>query len=464
MKKTTIIILALVILTATLTGFTVLMNTSSLSSIHNADKDNRWIDGVITANSLPLNILGQTGTITIHAVAPDVPASFPLYKGTLSDENVIDLDLGDLTSLKNSVTSEEEAPGVAEQVMASYGGIPSDAVLVLVNTSYAKKINGDTGEVMEKWPVSTSVAYHRNLNGMPIVGDGDRIHIDLGENGEPLWIVKIWRTLEYTGSNVSIISPQQAIEKLQNGESINHLMTDQSTIITNISLGVYEKSRSDPQIFLEPVWIFSGTTPSRNRVSFYVYARQFANFTAIPTYGKEPLTVTFTDTSDASPTKWNWDFGDGTTSTDQNPVHTFQTAGAYTVTLKVWNDLGSDTMVKTSFILTGKKAIVMHIDTMLDELKKTLNAMNIAKGNKNSLMQKLENAQKKNGDALKFIDQNKEAQANNMLNAEDNMMNAFMNEVNAQTGKAISTGDAAKLKNGATKIRGFIQKAIETPI
>jgi hypothetical protein len=51
-----------------------------------------------------------------------------------------------------------------------------------------------------------------------------------------------------------------------------------------------------------------------------------------------------------------------------------------------------------------------------------------------------------------------------MLNAEDNLMTAFMNEVNAQNGKAITTGNAAKLKDMATEIRRFIQKAIETLI
>jgi len=192
----------------------------------------------------------------------------------------------------------------------------------------------------------------------------------------------------------------------------------------------------------------------------------YANFTSSTTTGKAPLSVQFTDTSLRSPDQWLWEFGDGQTVTAQDAEHTYTTAGTYTVNLTVTNSTtGSDTRTKYDLItVIGKKAIVQHIDTMLDELKNTLNAMNIAKGNKNSLMQKLENVQKKNGDALKFIDQNKETQANNMLNAEDNLMNAFINEVNAQTGKAISTGDAAKLNDGAIEIRGIIQKAIETLI
>ena len=44
-----------------------------------------------------------------------------------------------------------------------------------------------------------------------------------------------------------------------------------------------------------------------------------ADFTGPPTTGKEPLLVQFTDASTNSPTTWYWEFGDGSTSTDQNP-------------------------------------------------------------------------------------------------------------------------------------------------
>jgi len=51
--------------------------------------------------------------------------------------------------------------------------------------------------------------------------------------------------------------------------------------------------------------------------------------------------VTFTDTStdDGTITAWNWSFGDGGTSTGQNPVHTYTAGGTYTVTLTV-TDIG----------------------------------------------------------------------------------------------------------------------------
>jgi len=54
--------------------------------------------------------------------------------------------------------------------------------------------------------------------------------------------------------------------------------------------------------------------------------------------------VIFTDTSTGNPTFWAWDFGDGQTSSVQLPTHVFTTAGTYTVTLKVSNNSGTNTV------------------------------------------------------------------------------------------------------------------------
>ena len=76
-----------------------------------------------------------------------------------------------------------------------------------------------------------------------------------------------------------------------------------------------------------------------------------AAFTGTPTSGNKPLTVTFTDQSTNSPTAWSWTFGDGGTSTAQNPVHVYQNAGTYSVTLTTSNAWGSDVETKTSYII-----------------------------------------------------------------------------------------------------------------
>jgi PKD repeat protein len=78
-----------------------------------------------------------------------------------------------------------------------------------------------------------------------------------------------------------------------------------------------------------------------------VTAAPSASFSANPTAGTAPLTVQFTDSSTGSPTAWSWDFGDGGTSTAQNPSHEYTEAGTYLVTLTASNAAGLSTATST---------------------------------------------------------------------------------------------------------------------
>ncbi|WP_170943245.1 PKD domain-containing protein, partial [Methanosarcina spelaei] len=88
-----------------------------------------------------------------------------------------------------------------------------------------------------------------------------------------------------------------------------------------------------------------------------VTAKPVANFTSSVTSGKVPLNVVFTDTSTGTPTGWKWNFGDGTTSTQQNPIHKYSKAGTYTVNLTVTNAVGSNTVTKTNYIRITTKPV-----------------------------------------------------------------------------------------------------------
>jgi len=60
--------------------------------------------------------------------------------------------------------------------------------------------------------------------------------------------------------------------------------------------------------------------------------------------------IQFFDQSTNFPTSWSWDFGDGGTSTLENPTHTYGSNGTYTVTLTSTNAFGNDTEIKTNYI------------------------------------------------------------------------------------------------------------------
>lgn len=67
-------------------------------------------------------------------------------------------------------------------------------------------------------------------------------------------------------------------------------------------------------------------------------------------------TVQFTDLSSGSPTSWVWSFGDGSTSTSQNPSHHYTSAGTFTVTLIATNTYGSNTKTATNYITITEPA------------------------------------------------------------------------------------------------------------
>ncbi|MFA7694156.1 MAG: PKD domain-containing protein [Methanoregula sp.] len=75
-----------------------------------------------------------------------------------------------------------------------------------------------------------------------------------------------------------------------------------------------------------------------------------SSFTTNVTTGVKPLTVQFTDTSGNAPTGWYWTFGEGGTSTSQNPVYTFTSVGTYSVSLGASNTAGSNTTTKSKYI------------------------------------------------------------------------------------------------------------------
>lgn len=76
-------------------------------------------------------------------------------------------------------------------------------------------------------------------------------------------------------------------------------------------------------------------------------------------------TVSFTDLSLHLPTSWFWDFGDGGTSTLQNPVHTYTEDGSYITCLTATNGVGFDTHCETVIIVNTPKVPLVEFDWSL---------------------------------------------------------------------------------------------------
>lgn len=79
------------------------------------------------------------------------------------------------------------------------------------------------------------------------------------------------------------------------------------------------------------------------------------------TYEADGREVTFTNTSTNAKT-YAWDFGDGGTSTEENPVHTYATYGKYSVSLVVTGDGGEATSLPDELTLAKTSAVVIDGD------------------------------------------------------------------------------------------------------
>ncbi|MDD1716532.1 MAG: PKD domain-containing protein [Methanolinea sp.] len=86
-------------------------------------------------------------------------------------------------------------------------------------------------------------------------------------------------------------------------------------------------------------------------------------FSATPRTGQFPLAVQFTDISMGGPTSWFWNFGDGSSSTERNPAHTYANPGVYSVTLTVTNSYGSGQKAEQDYIATGSIPVANFVAT-----------------------------------------------------------------------------------------------------
>ena len=88
-----------------------------------------------------------------------------------------------------------------------------------------------------------------------------------------------------------------------------------------------------------------------------------AAFTADQRIGDAPLEVHFTDQSTGPVSHWSWSFGDGGTSSDRYPVHTYASPGGYPVTLTVASDAGAtDSETKGNYVNVCTPAPVLTAD------------------------------------------------------------------------------------------------------
>jgi hypothetical protein len=217
------------------------------------------------------------GTITIHVSLPETPQNLTRYQVVSQKNDMAYYSVTNLEQVRPNVTSEIDAPAVVPKSLEKYGGLPEGAILMYNKTGYLEEKSGTTYQIIAKYPISTDVQYTRKVDGIPVTGDGGYIKIVLGNNGELLYLNKVWRTVDPAGTE-KVIPVSHAIEKLGRGEVLDPLKCFCDLNVDRIYIAYWEKGQGVQQEYLDPVWVFSGTTSSGEVINYKVYARDDDSF------------------------------------------------------------------------------------------------------------------------------------------------------------------------------------------
>lgn len=151
-------------------------------------------------------------------------------------------------------------------------------------------------------------------------------------------------------SNGKIAWPQNDNISVFDGQSISTLTADNFRINTEVDI--------DDEILL---WKRTLTSPNRNGDIFVAKLQPRVSFDVQNPTGTAPLQVTFTNRSWQGVQTWVWDFGDGQSSKEKHPAHTYENAGVYTVTLAVTGPTGTVAERKRNLIR------VASVPTVVDD-------------------------------------------------------------------------------------------------
>ena len=146
------------------------------------------------------------------------------------------------------------------------------------------------------------------------------------------------------------------VRLLVDGQDVGQMVYDSLNNLFTFSLNVEPYAGKTIELVAR-AYPLPGQGASRDSIPVFLRAQSLlpiqANFTPDPQTGPAPLEVSFTDTSTGGPASWLWDFDDGFTSNIQNPIHIFQNAGDYLVSLTVENLQGTPSTIYHYVNATG---------------------------------------------------------------------------------------------------------------
>jgi hypothetical protein len=174
-----------------------------------------------------------------------------------------------------NLPSEEEAKQIAIDFLAQSGLLPPDSTVgdgceveVVTGGTYGieqevpEEVVEEGGEiepeVVEEYVAHLLVRFHRQIDGFRVTGPGNQLGVRIGDEGEVITVLKVWR--EVTPYNEVVINtPEQAYQELKSGAGSYYAPLDcEKVVVEQVYLAYWMEPLDEHQEYVVPVYEFKG--------------------------------------------------------------------------------------------------------------------------------------------------------------------------------------------------------------
>ncbi len=302
----------------------------------------------VTNPTLSINV--WDGSTTVFSDNPTMSSQAPGSTQNYAAASTFTPSILGNYEVRYAASADEIDPNLLNNYDTAFFEV-SDSVYARDNGNYTGTLGigaGTSGFIGNQFEVFTtddltSVTF---TLGVPTIGDTVVAHVYDLSGGQPNTIIGSTDTLFVTSAADSTYTLHFV------GGPLNLTPGTYVVGLEESASGNLALSTETENYIPQTTWVFfNGTWEHSEFYSFFVAFAIRANFGLVCTGPvgdftkvENGLTVDFSDASTTGGTisNWLWDFGDGNTSTMQNPSHTYTAAGNYTVCLTVTDACGSD--------------------------------------------------------------------------------------------------------------------------
>jgi len=174
-----------------------------------------------------------------------------------------------------NLPSEEEAKQIAIDFLGQSGLLPPDSTVggsceaeVVAGGTYGieqevpEEVAEEGGEiepeVADEYVAHLLVRFHRQIDGFPVTGSGNQLGVRIGDEGEVITVLIVWRGVT-PYDEVVINNPEQAYQELKSGAGSYYAPPDcEKVVVEQVYLAYWMEPLDEHQEYVVPVYEFKG--------------------------------------------------------------------------------------------------------------------------------------------------------------------------------------------------------------